>query len=318
MFLALLAWCCSCWSAWAGRFAARTTTCCRRAIRENTGELERLRGEIKSHRERMGSLDSEEAEVRRSHEDIQKEIELTHQLLGEMVQRELILSQQSELLEKELAVSIKHYQARREALARGLRNDVPQTATHRSGNGPDGRQLHRAGEPGQGGPDARPPRGRPARGRAFPGRRHPQGTAHAERGSSRNLGNQGGKDARERPPGNAHGRTDGSAAGSRNRAQGDQEQAGPAGAQRTETGLYPLGSRTAAGRAGRPAGGRFGPDRGLGRTDGMARPGRAAARIRPFGPSPLQDRHLEQRLQYRRPGGQPGGRGRRRHGGIQR
>jgi len=124
LFLALLgAWAVGAAVADTGPAAGdRAKELLQKSVRENTGELERLRGEIKSHRERMGSLDSEEAEVRRSHEDIQKEIELTHQLLGEMVQRELILSQQSELLEKELAVSIKHYQARREALARGLRN----------------------------------------------------------------------------------------------------------------------------------------------------------------------------------------------------
>ena len=93
----------------------------RKSIKENSTELIRLRGQIDDRRQRIKSLDQEEAEARRGHQEIQKEIELSRKLVGDMVQHEIILLERSQLLTAELEIRSDTFATRRETLARSLR-----------------------------------------------------------------------------------------------------------------------------------------------------------------------------------------------------
>ena len=94
----------------------------KKSIRENTTELDRLHEQISQHRRRIKNLDQEEAATRRGHKEIQKEIELSRQLVGDMIQQELVLQERSRLLKTELGIRGDIYNARKETLARSLRS----------------------------------------------------------------------------------------------------------------------------------------------------------------------------------------------------
>ncbi len=89
-------------------------------IDENTSDLVEIQAEIKAFLDQEKSLDSREEEIRRSHADVSREIELTRNLLGEMEQRERLLISQNGALEQELATSGRNFQASREALGKHL------------------------------------------------------------------------------------------------------------------------------------------------------------------------------------------------------
>jgi len=93
----------------------------RKSIKENSVELEGLRGKIDDHRKRIKDLDQAEAAARRGHEDIQKEIELSRQLVGDMVQHELVLLERSRLLTSELEIRGDTFATRKQTLGRSLR-----------------------------------------------------------------------------------------------------------------------------------------------------------------------------------------------------
>ena len=90
-------------------------------IGENTRELEDLRQRIDANKKLLGDLEGREAEYRRGHEEVQKEIELANRLMGEMLQKEEILREQAGLLETELGASRDVYFQRRRTLAASLR-----------------------------------------------------------------------------------------------------------------------------------------------------------------------------------------------------
>ncbi len=93
----------------------------KKSIQENSKELEGLRGRIDDHRQRISNLDREEAEAKRGHGEIQKEIELSRKLVGDMIQHEIVLQERSRLLATELEIRGGTYAARKETLARSLR-----------------------------------------------------------------------------------------------------------------------------------------------------------------------------------------------------
>jgi septal ring factor EnvC (AmiA/AmiB activator) len=92
------------------------------SIRKNTTELDEIRGQIDQHRKRIQNLDQEEASVRRSHQEIQKEIELSRQFLSDMVQQELALQERSRLLTAELEIRRATFAERKDTLAKSLRS----------------------------------------------------------------------------------------------------------------------------------------------------------------------------------------------------
>ena len=94
----------------------------KKSIDENSTNLIRLRGQIDDRKQRIKNLDREEAEAKRGHQEIQKEIELSRQLIGDMVQHEIILQERSELLAAELETRGDTFAARKETLARSLRS----------------------------------------------------------------------------------------------------------------------------------------------------------------------------------------------------
>ncbi len=93
----------------------------RKSIQENSTELDRLRGQINDHRQRIENLDQEEAAAKRGHKEILKEIELSRKLVGDMVQHEIMLLERSRLLAAELEIRGETFATRRETLARSLR-----------------------------------------------------------------------------------------------------------------------------------------------------------------------------------------------------
>jgi len=93
----------------------------KKSIQENTTDRDRLRTQIEQHRRRIGNLAKEEAFAKRGYEEIQKEIELSHQLVGDMLQQELVLQERSRLLTAELEIRGDVYASRKETLARSLR-----------------------------------------------------------------------------------------------------------------------------------------------------------------------------------------------------
>ena len=90
-------------------------------IEKSNAELSDLKREIQVFRDQEQNLDHREEAIRRSHDEVTHEIELTHQLLGEMDQRERLLARQNKVLEKELTKSKSHYKASRQALSSHLR-----------------------------------------------------------------------------------------------------------------------------------------------------------------------------------------------------
>jgi len=76
----------------------------RKSIQDNSTDLDKLRDQIDQHRQRIKNLDSQEAEVRRGHEEIQQEIELSRKLVGDMIQQEIMLQERSRLLKSELEI----------------------------------------------------------------------------------------------------------------------------------------------------------------------------------------------------------------------
>ncbi len=91
-------------------------------IQENTNELDRLRSQIHQNRNRIKKLDQKESAVLRGHEEIQADIELSRQLLNDMVQQEIVLMERSQLLQSELDIRLDTFQARKESLAGNLRS----------------------------------------------------------------------------------------------------------------------------------------------------------------------------------------------------
>jgi septal ring factor EnvC (AmiA/AmiB activator) len=101
---------------------AKSRELLKKSIQENNTELNEIRVQIEENRRRIKNLDQAETAVRRGHEEIQKEIELSRQFLSDMVQQELKLMERSELLKRELALRADVYGDRRENLARSLRS----------------------------------------------------------------------------------------------------------------------------------------------------------------------------------------------------
>ncbi len=93
-----------------------------KSIQDNTTDLDILRQQIDQHRQRIKNLDQEEAQARRGHEEIQKEIELSRKLVGDMIQQELMLQERSRLLKSELEIRLDIYTDRKVTLARSLRS----------------------------------------------------------------------------------------------------------------------------------------------------------------------------------------------------
>jgi len=94
----------------------------KKSIQENNVELGRLKEDIQQHRRRIKNLDQEESAVRRGHEEIQQEIELSQKLLSDMVLQELTLLERSQLLKSELEIRREVYTDRKETLAKSLRS----------------------------------------------------------------------------------------------------------------------------------------------------------------------------------------------------
>jgi septal ring factor EnvC (AmiA/AmiB activator) len=91
------------------------------SIDENTRALATLRQRMADQRARLESIDSREAEVRRTYDEVATEIEETNRILGEMASRERALLQQSDSLAVRLQVRHDEYEAQRQALGRHLR-----------------------------------------------------------------------------------------------------------------------------------------------------------------------------------------------------
>ncbi len=91
-------------------------------IDKSNVELANLQVEIQAFRNEEKDLDHREKIILRSHDEVTREIELTHQLLAEMDQRERLLVQQNKVLERELAHSKTYYEASRQALSSHLRS----------------------------------------------------------------------------------------------------------------------------------------------------------------------------------------------------
>lgn len=91
------------------------------SIRENTSKLGALRDQIAAQRARMGSLEGQEQDVRRSVAEIEQEIEATSRLLGEMDRRERELLAQGDTLGARLDSSRVEFAGRQAALGRNLR-----------------------------------------------------------------------------------------------------------------------------------------------------------------------------------------------------
>jgi septal ring factor EnvC (AmiA/AmiB activator) len=76
---------------------------------------------MRTQQEKMDSLASREADLKRDHQDILAEIELIRQLLGEMDQRERLLTEQSRELSGQLQQSKRDFELGQQALAAKLR-----------------------------------------------------------------------------------------------------------------------------------------------------------------------------------------------------
>jgi len=92
-----------------------------KTIRENTSKLANLRAKIGQQQERMASLSDQATAARRSHDDIQKEIETSRQLMSDLVRSENQLSSQSKQLASEVQERRGSYQDQKRSLAESLR-----------------------------------------------------------------------------------------------------------------------------------------------------------------------------------------------------
>jgi septal ring factor EnvC (AmiA/AmiB activator) len=88
---------------------------------ESEKELTAIRQEIQAQQDRMTSLNSQEEEVKRDHQEILAEIDLIQQLLSGMDQRQRLLEEQKEGLQVSLDRSRRAYRGGQEALAENLR-----------------------------------------------------------------------------------------------------------------------------------------------------------------------------------------------------
>lgn len=91
------------------------------SIAENTKKLSDLRARMHDQQQRITSIDDQTVAVRRSHEDIQKEIADSRQLMSDMVTSEQRLAAQSEQLASEIARRRGDYGQQKQALAQSLR-----------------------------------------------------------------------------------------------------------------------------------------------------------------------------------------------------
>ncbi len=91
-------------------------------IAKSNAELAGLQTEIQAFQNQELELDNQEEAIRRHHDEVINEIDLTRQLLGEMDLRERLLAQQSQVLSDELLKSKRHYEASRQALSSHLRS----------------------------------------------------------------------------------------------------------------------------------------------------------------------------------------------------
>lgn len=90
-------------------------------IDQNNQELTQLRSQIQSTRQAMVSIEGREREIMREREEVTHEIALTTELLGELDRRERLLTEQSSLLQTQLASSQQVYQQQKISLARAVR-----------------------------------------------------------------------------------------------------------------------------------------------------------------------------------------------------
>lgn len=91
-------------------------------IDENTSDLAGIHDQIKAFHQQEKNLDNREEEIRRTHANVIREIELTSQLLVEMEQRERLLGKQSESLKTQLVQGHRNYDASQKALATHMRS----------------------------------------------------------------------------------------------------------------------------------------------------------------------------------------------------
>ncbi|MFT5232417.1 MAG: septal ring factor EnvC (AmiA/AmiB activator) [Candidatus Krumholzibacteriia bacterium] len=92
------------------------------SIQENTQKLADLRARMKEQQDRIVNIDDQRVAVRRSHDEIQKEIEISQQLLSDTVNSELQLTTQSEQLARDVGERRSDYDFQKQALAQSLRN----------------------------------------------------------------------------------------------------------------------------------------------------------------------------------------------------
>ena len=91
------------------------------SLSETTSELESLRAQISTSRQRISQLNHHEVEVRRTYDQVAAEIEETSRILGEMAKRERSLQEQGAQLAARIEISREEFQAQRDALGRRLR-----------------------------------------------------------------------------------------------------------------------------------------------------------------------------------------------------
>ncbi len=91
-------------------------------IDENTSDLASIQQEIAAFHQQEKDIDNREKEIRRTHAEVTREIELTSQLLVEMEQRERLLKKQSDALGKDLVTGRRNFDASQIALAKHMRS----------------------------------------------------------------------------------------------------------------------------------------------------------------------------------------------------
>lgn len=101
--------------------SGKTPSVLQKKINQSSGELDSIRGQIKQQQARIKGLDDQEAQVKRDNLAIVDEIDLIQQFLGEMDQRERLLTQQGQELTKDLERAKRVHDQGRQALARNLR-----------------------------------------------------------------------------------------------------------------------------------------------------------------------------------------------------
>jgi murein hydrolase activator len=99
-----------------------TTGVLQKKIEENTSDLAALHEQINAFHQQEKALDNREEEIRRTHSDVTREIELTSRLLVEMEQRERLLKKQSTVLEQDLVRGHRNFEASQKALSVHVRS----------------------------------------------------------------------------------------------------------------------------------------------------------------------------------------------------